>query len=77
MTVEKRLFERLHELKIHIKSILQENTFMTVDLKKKQEQIDKLIMDIENKNNLINELRIRIDCLIKENKKINGSFKKY
>ena len=45
-------------------------------LKNKQEKIEKLIMDIENKNSLINELRNRIECLIKENKKINGSFKK-
>lgn len=74
MTVEKRLFERLHDLKLHVKNVLQENSFMTQDLKFKEEKIEKLLLELKNKEHLIAELKNRMDCLVKENKRLRASF---
>jgi len=71
MTVEKRLFERLHDLKLHVKNVLQDNTFFQQDLRLKEEKIDKLIHEIKRKDHLINELKNRMECLLKENKAKN------
>ena len=73
MTVEKRLFERLHDLKLHVKNVLQENTFMTQELKCKEEKILKLLLELKNKEHLITELKNRMDCLVKENKRLRAS----
>ena len=74
--MEKRLFEKLQDLKESIKTILEENTLMESQLAIKEDEIQSLTRELNSRIELIKETRTKLEALLAENTRLKSSLKK-